>query len=77
MPRFFFHLENGSYVPDVEGTDLSGPDEARSQAIQMSGKVLQDLGSEFWRGTGWKMHVTDASDQPVFTLQFSALEHQG
>ncbi len=52
MPRYFFHLKDGSEHLDQDGTELSGPDEARTQAVINSGEVLRDYGAKFSLLTG-------------------------
>ena len=48
MPRYFFHVHDGKDIPDHDGVELSGPEEARSQAVSATGEALKDLGGEFW-----------------------------
>jgi len=40
----FFHVFNGHPHPDAEGTDLSGLEEARREAVQAAGKIIRDDG---------------------------------
>jgi hypothetical protein len=42
MPRFFFNV----HIVDEEGVELTGPDEARSQAIATAGEMLRNKGPE-------------------------------
>ena len=37
MPRYFFHVIDGKDLPDHEGTVLANADEARAEAIILSG----------------------------------------
>ena len=48
MPRYFFHVIDGKEIIDNEGTMLAGVDEARAEAIVVSGEMLRDLGGKFW-----------------------------
>lgn len=77
MPRFFFHVADGRDLPDLEGTPLPGPAEARAQALRMAGEILREEGMRFWRGAEWRMDVTDEARRTLFTLRFSADEHAG
>ena len=43
MPRYFFHVDDGRDIPDQEGVELAGPDEARAQAVIACGEALKDL----------------------------------
>jgi hypothetical protein len=71
MPRYFFHVDDGEFIPDHEGVELPDLAAAQSEAVAASGAMLQDLDGEFWkRSSSWQMHVTDEADQLLFTLQF-------
>ena len=73
MPRYYFHIDNGTAAPDPEGTVLSGLPEARAEAVSLAGAVLRDLDGEFWKeGSPWTMHVTDEHDRLLFSLHFGA-----
>jgi hypothetical protein len=48
MPRYFFHVIDGEEIIDGEGTMLAGVNEARAEAIVVSGEMLKDLGGKFW-----------------------------
>ena len=71
MPRYFFHVDDGHILPDVEGVDLSGLEEATSLAIQTVGQILCDKGRRSWEGAEMRMEVFDASGQVVIRLRFS------
>lgn len=47
MPRYFFHVREGRDIPDTEGTELSGPEEARKQAVTAAAEALKDLDGGF------------------------------
>ncbi len=73
MPRFFFHIRDGTYLPDTEGTELPNIEAARIQAVRASGEANRDLGVKFWDYKGeWEMNVTDEGGNKVVTLKFSA-----
>lgn len=73
MPRYFFHIDNGSLMPDRDGTELPGIDEARAEAVSLAGAMLNDLDGEFWsHGGQWTMHVTDEQSHLLFSLHFGA-----
>ena len=48
MPRYFFHVIDGKEFLDEEGTELAGLDEARAEAIVVSGEMMRDVGGRFW-----------------------------
>jgi hypothetical protein len=72
MPRYFFHFRDDKLMLDKEGLELSGLDEARTQAVVASGEALRDFGGKFWRDTTWRMWVTDEAGATVCTLRFSS-----
>ena len=49
MPRYFFHVHDGSERPDTEGTELAGMGQVRSEAVRLTGEILRDMGGRFWR----------------------------
>jgi hypothetical protein len=72
LPRYFFHIRDGVDQPDLEGTELSGPDEAREMAVVATGEALKDLNGHFWEGDGeWRMTVTDWRSTVVCVLNVS------
>jgi uncharacterized protein DUF6894 len=75
IPRYFFHVYDGHSDPDKDGMEMADIYQAQAQAIKMSGEILRDMGAEFWDGTAWRMEVADESGRVLFTLRFSAEEH--
>jgi hypothetical protein len=73
MPRYFFHVD-GQEIIDHDGTELAGVEEARTEAVVVSGEMLKDHGRKFWNNGEWRPHVTDEAGQTVCALRFSA-EH--
>lgn len=59
-------------MPDIDGTLLAGPEEAREEAVRLSGSLLKEIGKDFWKGETWFMEVEDEADGLLFTLTFSA-----
>jgi hypothetical protein len=76
LPRFHFHIQDGRSLPDREGTDLEDLPAARLEAIRTAGRLLEDDPGEFWDSGEWKMVVTDAQGEPLFTLAFYAQNNQ-
>jgi len=73
MPRYFFNVRDGLDIPDHDGTELAGLDEARAAAVVAPAKAIRDLGPKFWHSReAWQMHVTDESGATICTLNFSA-----
>ena len=74
LPRYFFHVVDGSFNIDNDGTVLASLTEAQSQAITMAGEIMRDAGTKFWAGEDWQMHVTDDNKRTLFKLRFSSEE---
>lgn len=70
MPRYFFNVHDGTDVPDEDGVELSGPEEARNQAVTACGEALKDLDGTFWESKEWTMTVRDWQGNLVCELKF-------
>jgi hypothetical protein len=70
MLRYFFHICDGEEVLDGHGTVLASRDEARAHAITVAGELLRDAGKKGWRGSEWRLRVTDLAGATVYTLSF-------
>ena len=77
MPRYFFHVHDGSSIKDKEGTELPDIFAAQEEAIHLSGELLREMGGKFWNGEEWSLDVTDEAGRILFTLRFSAEERTG
>lgn len=74
MQRYFFHVQDGQYYPDLEGMELPGLPEARLESVKRSAELLRDNGPNFWDGQVWKMIVEDDQALVMFQLQFAAVQ---
>ncbi len=74
MARYYFNINDGTDLPDVEGLEIADLNRARAEAIRAAGEMIRDLPGKF-DGQEWVMEVTDQSKRPVFTLRFTATEH--
>jgi hypothetical protein len=72
VPRYFFHVYDSVDLLDYEGTELTGPDEARVQAVVTAGELLRDVGGRFWNSPEWQLWVIDEAGQRICALKFSA-----
>jgi hypothetical protein len=71
MPRYFFHVHDGTDRPDREGVDLPSLAEAREQAVVTAAEMLRDIDGAFWRGPHeWVMRVVDKDGRRVCVLTF-------
>jgi hypothetical protein len=76
VPRYFFHVHDSADALDEVGTVLSGPSEAREDAVVASGEMLKDYGPRFWGHPDWKMWVTDEAGKTVCILTVKAEAEQ-
>jgi hypothetical protein len=74
MPRYFFHVIDGTDVRDEDGTELPDIYVAQTEAIRLTGEILRDMGGRFWNGTEWRLEVSDQQGRVLFVLHFSAEE---
>lgn len=74
MPRYFFHIQDGLWAPDEEGTELPDIYTAQAEAVRLSGEVLRDMGAKLWNGLEWQLKVADEGGEILFVLRFSAEE---
>lgn len=72
MPRYFFHVHDGSRLPNYSGTELPDLQAAKHMAVRMSGKLLSEQPERFWNGEEWSLDCCDATDLILFTLHFLA-----
>ena len=72
VPRYFFHIYDGGPEPDLEGTECADMYVAQSEAVRMSGQIMQGLGARLWNGGNWRLEVTDAEGRRLFVIHFSA-----
>ena len=74
MPRYFFDIRDGTYIPDSTGTELPNLDTARSEAVSLAAGLLRDSPTTFWNGHEWKIEVKDDTGLILFALVFAAIE---
>ncbi len=71
MPRFFFHVQDGVFTPDREGSDHPDLDGARAGAIERIRHILSDGMLKGVERTHWTMFVADEAGRTVLNLPFS------
>jgi hypothetical protein len=71
LPRYFFHVRDGTDMPDHVGTELPDVAVVREEAVRTVGEMLRDVAG-FWTGEEWRMTVLDEAGERVLLLRFSA-----
>lgn len=73
MPLYFFHVDDGDFLPDQDGTKLPDHDAAAAEAVSTAGQILAEVDGGFrTHSKPWVMHVTDADMRLLFSLHFAA-----
>ena len=47
MPRYYFHVRDGQYIPDEAGTELRDLPAAHTEAVKLAGEMLRDHKGSF------------------------------
>jgi hypothetical protein len=72
LPRYFFHVADGTDYRDFQGTVLVDVPTARSEAIKTATEMLKDRGVKLLGAGEWCMTVLDETGATVCRLRFSA-----
>ncbi|MFD1951273.1 DUF6894 family protein [Sphingomonas arantia] len=73
MPQYFFHTQTASRETDEDGLDLTGPVQARQQAIQTCGQMMRDAPESFWGSRPWNVTVTDAAGVVLWEITMDGI----
>ena len=69
MPRFYFHVEDGTFQRDEVGRELTSEAEARVEAVRASGDHLSGRPQELWESQRWRMLVTTDVGPALFGIE--------
>jgi hypothetical protein len=72
MARYFFHVVDGEFIPDVEGHECASDDEVKAIATEAAGAMIRDQGIGLWKTGSWFMFVCDEQNRTLIKLQFEA-----
>jgi hypothetical protein len=77
MPRFYFHVVDGSGIADDTGEERPSIDAAKTEAARFAGAVLSEgIADEIWKGSPWRLVVSDSPSpeggRTFLTLTLSA-----
>lgn len=68
MARYFFNQYSGEFKPDDLGLELPSLDQARIEAVRYAGEELRDHPTLVWHGEDFRVEVTDAAQEVLFTI---------
>ena len=77
MPRYFFHVVDGEFVPDTTGTECETADEVKAVAVRAAGEMIRDQGVQVWKTGRWYMFVTDEQNRTHLKLAFETEDLTG
>ena len=72
MPRYFFDIRDGEFIPDLVGCEFVDLEAAHVQAVVHSANLLKSNPSKFWDGEEWQLEVRDEAHLILFILTFMA-----
>lgn len=74
MPRYFFHLTDGTEVlDDPDGLDLPGDAAARDEAMLVASDVKTRFKPRDW--SGWFVQILDEGGRPIDRFPVIATPH--
>lgn len=77
MPRYFFHVRDGTVVLDEVGVELPDMASAQATAVQLSAEILKEgVIIPLWIDLQWRVEVTDSPQlggRRFFALQISIM----
>lgn len=74
VPRYHFNVYDGVAIPDEDGQEFEGREEARQEAVRYAGEIIKDQSRRYAVREEWRMEVTDERGLVLFRLDFSVLE---
>jgi hypothetical protein len=72
MPRYHFRVEGDGPPVDGDFFELPNIETARSQAVILTGAMLQEVDGAFWQESYWRLDLLDDTG-----LLLSSIEVQG
>ncbi len=68
MPRYFFQITEGEFLPDPDGVELADLSAARRMAVDIAAERLRGSGEEFWHARHWGVEIHDESGAVLSAL---------
>ena len=73
MPRYHFHVRDGTADLDIDGVELPDLAAVRRETVAFVGQWMLDNTETVWDGEVWKVEVTDHAGFVLYTLVLSAM----
>ena len=74
MPRYFFHVVDGEFIPDLNGMECATFEKAKDEAVRVAGAKLKDQGLKLWRTGRFDMFVCHEQNKTRLRLSFQAVD---
>ncbi|WP_426954950.1 DUF6894 family protein [Muricoccus radiodurans] len=74
MPKFHFHLKDGTPLTDANGTEMDSLDAARREACQRLIELALSVGERPWTHRVWQVDVTNAAGLLQFSLMLTGTD---
>ena len=71
IARYYFHLHDGKFVADRDGTEFPDWEAASIYALVRAGEAVAERGAKFWKGEHLRIVVTDRVGTALFELRLS------
>lgn len=71
MPRYHFHMKDGTCLEDEGGTELPSLAAAKDTAVRVMTESLQGRPGLFWEEEAFSIVVTDDDRLSLFTVDMS------
>jgi hypothetical protein len=68
MPRFYFDIDDGRFIPDDEGTDLPNVEAARREGLCTAAEMAKAIARD---PKPLAIHIRDQSGRPRATVRLS------
>lgn len=72
MPKYHFHIRDGSDLRDVDAVDLRDLQTARHEGAGLVGQCLRDEPQRIWTHPDWHLDVTDKNGASLFRIHVIA-----
>lgn len=71
MPRYYFHIDDGTDIVDTLGMELPGLAAAKCEAVRYASKLICDEAQGFWDAGEFQMTVADEKRLTLFSINLT------